>query len=150
METIIEWIKFFLDNFVAFWKAAFFTVLTPIFQLLKSVFFWIVDKIFDFAELAIDAIDFKNELFDTSLAWTALPKQVIYILNECGLDNAILIVVAAMGIRLPSQSHTFLGYTSVNMFTFDIYKALRLISLMRRLQYYGRRVSKINYSRFLK
>jgi hypothetical protein len=100
METIIQWIKWAVESLVDIIKEALLFITKPIYELLRSVFYFIYDSFLSLVEFAFGLIDFKNDLFDLTLGWTSLPSQMIYILNECGVDNLIAVLVAAMGIRL--------------------------------------------------
>lgn len=81
---------------------------------LQSIFYWFTDKIHDvlvglwnfivdalcyLVEQFVRAIDFKSELFDASGTLAGLPPQLIYLMNECGVDNMILILTSALFIR---------------------------------------------------
>lgn len=82
---------------------------------LQSIFYWFTDKIHDvlvglwnwivdaccyLVEITFKAIDFKTDTFDATASLAGLPDQMIYLLNQCGVDNVILIVTSAVIIRV--------------------------------------------------
>lgn len=82
---------------------------------IQSIFYWFTDKIYDAAigvwnwiidaccyavEILFSTIDFKNHLFDVSAGFTGLPSSMIYIMNEIGMDNFLLIITTAIIIRV--------------------------------------------------
>lgn len=100
MGTIIEWIEWAVGEILEIIKNALIFILTPLYNLFISLLNFIVDKALSLVEFAIGLVDFKNDLFDLSLQWTHLPDQLIWVLNQCGVDNAILIITSGLLIRL--------------------------------------------------
>lgn len=82
---------------------------------LQSILYWFTDKIYDAAiavwnwiidaccytvEILFSTIDFKNHLFDVSGQFAGLPSSMIYIMNQIGIDNFLLIITTAIIIRV--------------------------------------------------
>lgn len=95
-EQIAEIMKWFFVTMQELFR--WFTM--PFYQVLKTIWNFLTDKGFDAAEYVMGMIDFKNTFFENALDWAGLPSQVIYILNECGIDNCLLIISTALTIRL--------------------------------------------------
>jgi len=93
-------ITYFFANILTVLKTFGLWMLDLSLGVFKSVLYWIFDKLCDLVEWFVGLIDFKNELFDTTLAWGNIPSELIYVLNEVGLDNGFVIIGAALIIRL--------------------------------------------------
>lgn len=93
IEEIMDWVYETILAIV-YW------FLNPLYEIGKSVLQWVFDKLCDLVEYLVSLIDFKNELFEDALSWTSLPSEMIYILNQVGMDDCLLILVSALGIRL--------------------------------------------------
>lgn len=87
--------------------------LLPFGKKIQSIFYWFTDKIHDVAigcwnwivdalcysvELMFKAIDFPA--MDTSLTFVGMPPQMIWILNQIGIDIAITILTSAIICRV--------------------------------------------------
>lgn len=69
-------------------------------DVLVGLWNWIVDSLCYLVENFFRALDFHNSLFDSAGAFAGLPSQAIYVMNQCGVDNAITIVMSAILIRV--------------------------------------------------
>ncbi len=100
MSAIIEWIKWAVESIAKLLKDTVFFLLGMLWGWLQSILQFIWDKVLTLVEFMVGLVDFQNEMFDMTLTWAGLPTQVIYVLNECALDVCLLILVAALTIRL--------------------------------------------------
>ncbi len=100
MGAVIEWIKWAVESIGKTLKDTIYWFFDMLWSWVDSFLQFMWDKALNLVEFMVGLIDFKNEMFDMSLGWAGLPTQVIYILNECGLDNCLLIIVSAMTIRM--------------------------------------------------
>lgn len=82
---------------------------------IQSIFYWFTDKLHDvlvgawnfivdaccyLVEMFIRAIDFKVDIFNATWSFAHLPDQLIYLLNQCGVNNMIMCIVTAVIIRV--------------------------------------------------
>jgi maltodextrin utilization protein YvdJ len=93
ISQIMDWIYETIMKIV-YW------ILSPLYEIGKSILQWGFDKLCDLVEFLVSAVDFKNETFENALNSAGLPEQLSYILNAVGMDNCLLILVTAIGIRL--------------------------------------------------
>jgi len=100
MTAIFDAIQRFVTGFVELLKQFGYWFLDFVYGMLESLFYFFFDKFCDLVEWFFLLIDFKNDLFQTSLAWSSMPDQMIYILNQVGFDNGLLIITSAILIRL--------------------------------------------------
>ena len=100
LTKIFNWLKWFFENLLEYPKEFFFWLLSKIFPLFESLFYFAIDALFTLAEYAIGLIDFKADLFDTAAEWANLPPAAIYIMNQSGLATCVTMLMAAIGIRI--------------------------------------------------
>lgn len=93
-------ILYLLRNLVSALKEFGLWLLGLLGEVFKSIFYFIFDALCTLVEWIFSLIDFKNELFDLSLGWSGLPDELIWLLNQVGFDNGLVIVSAALLIRL--------------------------------------------------
>ena len=93
-------ILYFLGNILQPLKDFGLWLLGLLGEVLKSIFYFFFDALCTLIEWLFSLIDFKNELFDISLGWTSLPDELIWLLNQVGIDNGLVIISAALLIRL--------------------------------------------------
>ena len=91
------------------------TWLQYLFNLVKNLLIWFSDVIFNLLHTAVnfcwDALctfilwiftitDFHASLFTSAFAWSGLPAQQVYILQQCGVDSCLNMITIALMIRV--------------------------------------------------
>lgn len=103
MEAFINWIS---EIILAFWlwllnlaKAAMATLL----KMLKDLFYWVFETIMDFVITLFDAISLGFEGMRVSNLVATLPQETREIIGLIRLDEAIVIILGAILIRITLQ-----------------------------------------------
>lgn len=94
--VLIDWLSSFWDSLVA----SFLWLLDAVLVLLQFVFFTILDGFLSVIETMVSAIDFSAVLFNYAASWSALPSQLIYLINAVGLPQCFAMLGGAYAIRL--------------------------------------------------
>ena len=91
------------DFIFAFWDTV-TTILHVILKIIFSVIGWVLYVMFDGCLAAVYAffqgLDLSALAFNTASAWTSLPPQLIWLVNELALPQCITIIVGTLGVRL--------------------------------------------------
>lgn len=86
----IRWIgDLFVAVFVALWDMA------------KDAFAWVFDQVMDVAVSAVAAVDVSG--LEGWGAWGQLPAELLNVMAVLRVDEAVAIIMAAIGIRLVLQ-----------------------------------------------
>ena len=94
--VIIDWLK-------TFWhwiETGLKWVLDGFILLLQFVVYTIMDGLFLVVETALAAIDVSAVVFNYAASWSALPTQLVWLINAVGLPQCFAILGAAYLIRL--------------------------------------------------
>lgn len=97
MQAIVDSIKAFAAWLWGLAKAAVLTV----FDMLKDVFFWIIDTVLGFVMVLLGSLDFSA--FNPAAYIAAIPADITNVLGLIGLGEATAIIVFAIGIRIVLQ-----------------------------------------------
>ena len=100
MEWIVDWLKYLFGKVPQYIMEALTWFIEKAKVLFFTIIYWAWDKFCDLIEWLLSAIDYKNEVFEASLAWTMLPEQTIWIMNQISIDDGILMLTTAILIRL--------------------------------------------------
>jgi len=100
MDALYNLFLDFIDGFVELLKEFGLWLIYFFEPVLEGFLYFIVDQFCSLIEWFIQLIDFKNDLFTASLSWSSMPDSMIWILNEIGFDNGLLIITSAIIIRL--------------------------------------------------
>lgn len=94
--VIIDW----LATVWGFVEKGFKWILDGFILLLQFVAYTILDGLFLVVETALAAIDVSAIVFNYAASWSALPTQLIWLINAAGLPQCFAILGAAYIIRL--------------------------------------------------
>ena len=94
--VIIDW----LSSFWGFIEKALLWILDGFILLLQFVVYTILDGLFLVVETALAAIDVSAIVFNYAASWSALPTQLVWLINAVGLPQCFAILGAAYIIRL--------------------------------------------------
>lgn len=94
--VIIDW----LSSVWAFVEKGFTWILDGFILLLQFVAYTILDGLFLVVETALAAIDVSAIVFNYAASWSALPTQLVWLINAAGLPQCFAILGAAYLIRL--------------------------------------------------
>ena len=94
--VIIGWLRWFWDmvNYAFTW------ILDGCKLLFQWIFFTIFDGFCMVVEAFFTALDFSAIAFNYAGAWAGLPEQVIWIITQIGLPQAVALLGGAYMIRL--------------------------------------------------
>jgi len=93
---------------MAAFAAALFTFLQALFQwtldgglfVLKSFFYLIFDGLLTCISALFTAIDLSNFVAAYAMSWAGVPTQMIWFINAVSIPAGILMLSAAIGIRM--------------------------------------------------
>ena len=94
--VIIDW----LSTLWGFVEKGFTWILDGFILLIQFVAFTILDGLFLVVETALAAIDISALVFNYAASWSALPTQLVWLINAVGLPQCCAIHGAAYIIRL--------------------------------------------------
>ena len=94
--VIIDW----LSSVWGFVEKGFTWILDGFILLLQFVAYTILDGLFLVVETALAAIDVSAIVFNYAASWSALPTQLVWLINAVGLPQCMAILGAAYLIRL--------------------------------------------------
>ena len=94
--VIIDW----LSSVWGFVEKGFTWILDGFILLLQFVAYTILDGLFLVVETALAAIDVSAIVFNYAASWSALPTQLVWLINAAGLPQCFAILGAAYLIRL--------------------------------------------------
>ena len=94
--VIIDW----LSSVWGFVEKGFSWILDGFILLLQFVAYTILDGLFLVVETALAAIDVSAIVFNYAASWSALPTQLVWLINAAGLPQCFAILGAAYLIRL--------------------------------------------------
>ena len=94
--VIIDW----LSSVWGFVEKGFTWILDGFILLLQFVAYTILDGLFLVVETALAAIDVSAIVFNYAASWSALPTQLVWLINAVGLPQCVAILGAAYLIRL--------------------------------------------------
>jgi len=92
----------FITGFPQFLIDLFVNLVTSLLNMLKDLFFWIIETLLQLAAGLLDAIDLSPILSLTS-NFGALPGEIVNVLALCRVGEALGIIVAALVIRFALQ-----------------------------------------------
>lgn len=100
-DAVLSFFEWFA-NIPDFIIAVIYTIFTSLFELLKDLFFWIVDTLLTFAISLVGELDFSavTQYLDS---FGDLPAEIINILGLIGIGEAFAIIGAAILIRFLLQ-----------------------------------------------
>lgn len=100
-DAVLSFFEWFA-NIPEFILAVVTTIFTSLFELLKDVFYWLLETLLDFAISIIGEFDFSaiTQYLD---AFGDLPSEIINILGLIGIGESLAIIGAAIVIRMLLQ-----------------------------------------------
>jgi len=93
-------ITYFFNNIITTLKDWGLWLLGLLYEALLSVCYWIFDKLCDLVEWILSGIDFSLTLFQNAISWSGVPGEVIWLCNQIGVDDGLLMISTALIIRL--------------------------------------------------
>lgn len=95
------WLKGAIVSLVNWFAGLFKNVFVALWDILKDVFSWLLEQLFDVVIYAVSSIDVSA--LNNVEGWGSLPSEVINVLGLLGVGAASGVIVAAIGIRLVLQ-----------------------------------------------
>lgn len=112
LESITTWFKDLFqgiwDAFVAFWV----NIVLTLFDMIKDVFFFIIDNVLDLAISALGAIGSGLSAMNPAQYISAIPPDVQNIIGLIRVGEAVAIIVTAILIRFALQTIPFVRWGS--------------------------------------
>lgn len=95
------WLKGAIVNLVNWFAGLFKNVFVALWDILKDVFSWLLEQLFDVVIYAVSSIDVSG--LSSVEGWGSLPSEIINVLGLLGVGAASGVIVTAIGIRLVLQ-----------------------------------------------
>lgn len=83
-----------------------------VFDFLKDFFFWCIDKLLEFVIVVLDSLSGLASGLNPLVYIDAIPTETKYIMQITGFNEAMGIIVAALGVRFLLQTIPFVRYGS--------------------------------------
>lgn len=96
--SIIDAISSALHDFATWWIGLIEKIFTSIYTMLKDVFLWIFDQILHLVAAVIGDIDLSA--INDIPALSSIPDEVLNMLGLLGFAQDMVIIAAAIGIRI--------------------------------------------------
>lgn len=100
IQKVVDKLDGFIDWLFDLWKSYWKSLLT----LLKDFFLWIMEQLLALAKTAMDGMTgFDSIIAAAASTWSAIPPEVVAVLQAIGLGTALGLIAAAILIRLALQ-----------------------------------------------
>ena len=94
--ALFQWLADFWDIF----KEAFIWIFDSLLGVVQFIAFTIIDGLLSVLETLISAVDFSSVAFNYAAHWSALPSQLIWLIDKAGLPQCLTLLGSAYLIRL--------------------------------------------------
>lgn len=100
---MFEWIQYILDSI----KNFFTSLVLDIVEILYDVVMWIWDQLLSIIDGLLNSFDMP--VIDTQSWWGGIPSDILQLAGYCNFDDGLLMIVAALLIRLILNFVPFVG-----------------------------------------
>lgn len=96
MDAIMEFINSFFSTIWQFIKDA----LDALLYVFKAAIFFVFDGLLTVVQGILSSIDVSSVVISSAATWSAMPTQLLYIINALGIPQGLSILAAAYAIRM--------------------------------------------------
>lgn len=96
MDSIMNFINVFFSTIWQFIKDA----LDALLYVFKAAIYFIFDGLLTVVQGVLSSIDVSSVVVSSAATWSAMPTQLLYIINALGIPQGLSILAAAYAIRM--------------------------------------------------